>query len=113
MGGDLALDVSEGDVRLKVVVRVLDAPGPSGYQVRRYRGESTIPRLPEIDAVALQSRATLEDFLRALMVDGGGRTEVSCLEPRIPKLLKLVRVQPGDGGLGIEVKRADGGGQGG
>ncbi len=109
-GGDLTLQVSEGDVKVKVVVRVLDAPGPSGYQALRYRGPSTIPRLPEIDAVALQSRATLDDFLRGLMAGGDGQVEAFCLEPRVPKLLKLVRAEPGDGGLEIELGEADGGG---
>lgn len=110
-GGDLTLEVSAGDVKVNVVVRVLDAPGPSGYQALRYRGESTISRLPEIDAVALQSRATLDDFLRGLMGGGDGQVEVFCLEPRVPKLLKLVRAEPGDGGLAIELGETGGGGQ--
>jgi hypothetical protein len=95
------------------MVRVLDAPGPSGYQPLRYRGTETVPRLPEIDAVVLQSRATLEDFFRGLMAGGDGKAEVFCLDPRVPKLRKLVQAKAIKSEIAFEREQADGGDQGG
>lgn len=109
---DLTLNVSYEGAKTTVVVRVLDAPGPSGYQSLRYRAEDvTIPSLPEIDAVALQRRETLDDFLIGLMGEDGARVEAVCLAPRVPTLRKLLGAKPGETEIAVELG-SGGGGQG-
>src|SRR5215218_159556 len=97
------------DLRTTVLVKVLDAPGPSGYQSLRYTEEKTVEGLPEIDSVALQSRDVLFDFLKNLMGKNGESVQVTCLQPRLPTLRKLLDAKPGESTIEVPLGGADGG----
>ncbi len=111
----LTLEVRvDGSSPTTVTVKVLDAPGPSGYQVRPYKseqlqqaGDVTVTPL-DIDAVALQSRATLLDFLRDIAAPGA-TVDVICLEQRVPTLRRLLGAKPGETVIRVDI---DGDGNG-
>lgn len=80
----------------EVDVRLLDAPGPSGYGLlNKIEGVAALPG-PEIDSLVLMDKATLRAFLCEVVTVHDGPVTVVCLEPRLPRLRELLDAKPGE-----------------